>query len=53
LDSSMNKVHHGFWHFGIDQGKENVNILTVFVLNILFCFSNCTGFLKIKAPLPY
>jgi hypothetical protein len=24
LDSSMNKVHHGFWHFGIDQGKGNV-----------------------------
>jgi hypothetical protein len=24
LDSSMNKVHHGFWHFGIDQVKENI-----------------------------
>jgi hypothetical protein len=32
LDSSMNKEHNGFWHFGIDQGKENVFILTVFVL---------------------
>jgi hypothetical protein len=45
LDSSMNKVHHGFWHFGIDQGKENV-------LYWLFLFKN--SFINtVDTPLNY
>jgi hypothetical protein len=32
LDSSMNKVHHGFWHFGIDQG-QSANLQKLLSLN--------------------